>query len=174
MNEPPQVWADNEEGSIPTSDCEGEVAYFPNLTVVPVNNYPGFDFALHISGGGPVLPSGCDCASSVICLDLLLDFPDVLSVGVTDLNGSGKGVDLVYETPWGYTKDYRAPKGLNSMPKNMHPAFPEPFSLCIEELNGDLLLFDFVGTLPSGTELEAIVNTAGGICIVDNIDNPHG
>ena len=176
LQQAPQVWSDKDAGPhAPRGDCEGEISFFPTLTAVSVSDYPGYDLALHVSGGGySELPSGCECSSSVICLDLLLNIPDVLLVGVAETGSPSKMVDVVYENPIGFSPEYLHPVGHNELPEILDPVNPQPFSLCIEELSGDLLLFDFVGTLPNGTEASAIVNTAGGICIVDNIDNPNG
>ena len=176
LQEAPQVWSDKDPVQhVPKGDCEGEIPFFPTLTVMSVDGYPGYDLALHVSGSAlSELPPGCQCSSTVICLDLLLDIPDVLLVGVAEVGNPSKDVDVVYENPIGFSPDYLKPLGHNDMPENLTPVNPQPFSLCVEELSGNLLLFDFVGTLPNGTDLSAIVNTAGGICIVDNIDNPNG
>lgn len=158
-----------EEGS--KGDCFGEIQFTPSIVVLPDAQFPTHDLAVIITGEAEGVPKGCMCSRSVICVDLVINAQDVLGVGITASLEGGKDIVSVYENPYGYFGDFKIPKGHNS---NYDLANPEPFNLCVDVEDGDILVFDFIGGLPNGIDPASIISTAGGICIVDNIDNPQG
>lgn len=158
-----------EEGS--KGDCFGEIQFTPSFVVLPQNQFPTHDLAIFVTGGAEGVPKNCMCSRTVICVDLSINVQDVLGVGITASLEGGKKIVSVYENPYGYFGEFKVPKGLNS---NYDLANPVPFNLCVDVVDGDILVFDFIGGLPTGIDPASIISTAGGICIVDNIDNPQG
>lgn len=174
MEEAPFVLPKFIPGDDEGGDCSGEIAYYPTLTQVSPADFPGYDLAFLVSGGPADLPETCECAQTIICMELVLNYPDILEVGIASSFDKYNSLEIVYENPYGFKEKFREPKGLNKRPEIYQPVNPQPFSLCVENENWNLILFDFLGGIPTGMNPAAVVNTAGGICIVDNIDNPEG
>lgn len=158
----------------PYSECEGEYPYEPNLTALPLANYPGYDLAVLVTGYPDNVPVDCQCSETTVCLQLGLAIPNVLRVGIADSQFAGQGIEALYQNPGGFTSKYLSPIGLNENPVLQNPVNLGPFSLCFDTANGDILLFDFMGNSLEDFSLEAVIDNAGGICIIDNIDNPNG
>lgn len=154
------------EGGGAEGPCSGEIAFTPSFTLVSVSGYPGYDFALQITGTAPEVPQGCTCGVTTYTVNLNLDYYYVKAVALASSADQANNVEVVYEDEEGFLLKFRAPQGWNSVPEQVDGQGSSAFSVCVDSQDGDIILFDFYG----GALSPNLIDNVGGICIIDNID----
>lgn len=161
------------DGRGPNSDCGGQLPFTPTYNIVSVDDYPGYDFALQVSGTSPEVPPGCTCGTTTYSIDLNVDYMFIHEVGLASSEDNSMDVDIVYEDETGFALEFRAPDGYNTEPDPLGGQGNNPYSVVIDAADGDILLFDFYGGT-GGPNYNSSIDNAGGICIVDNIAKGNG
>ena len=154
--------------------CEGSIPFLPTVVLHNPADFPGYDLVLEVGGAAEGVPPNCTCASTEIYLEMLLDVTQVQGLGLGSSNNPYGPVDVVFQNPGGFGSKYEAPNGLNAQLGPLDPVNPDLFQVAFLLSQGDLVLFDLDAPLPDNVSLSQVLDTAGGICIIDNIDNPNG
>ncbi len=160
--------------ALDSKTCTGEFPFLPEITVLDASDYEGFDLALKIMGDPMGLPGNCNCQQKIISLEFTMEIPEVIEAGFLATWAPYQPYEPIYETPGGFGDQFKVPKGYNQQFQIVNPVDPGPFELTYDAAMGNILLLDLVQPLPSGLDANAVIQQAGGICIIDNIDNPNG
>lgn len=123
-------------------------------TILPHVLYPTFDLAIKLEGTMPVPPTDCICVSSYIEIELSTGLGLFSLIGATSDIEPGEGVDVIYTSEL---------IGGGAGKTNGYTFYLVPGA-------SNILLFNFKpGIYPTAAFILDLVESAGGICIVDNI-----
>lgn len=123
-------------------------------SILPHAEYPTFDLAIKLEGTMPTPPTDCICVSSYIEIELSTGLSLFSLIGATSDIEPGEEIDVIYTSEL---------IGGASGKTNGYTFYLVPGA-------ANILLFNFKpGITFTGATILDLVESAGGICIVDNI-----
>ncbi|MEM1000003.1 MAG: hypothetical protein AAGN35_23315 [Bacteroidota bacterium] len=156
----------------PTDPCTGSLRYQVGYSIVPTALLSGYNFAVQIQPTSPPLGnSSCTCLHQQYCVTV--QFPQS-SISLTAISDPSNAIIYALE-PYeegGYV-------GHNSVQfRSPLPHYGFQLGGVVEHTvcvtSGSTVYFRFPYGLPPGFDPQTAVVRATGLCIVDNLPDPHG
>lgn len=148
------------EGQDPTEDpCnQGTLVSIGSWNVLPATEYPTYDLAIKFNYPAFELSMPCHCHSTKVQIQLSINESDLDYLGSTFEPGPSPPVHEIY----------------NSNPFGGGTGKTTIYNFTLYADDGNILLFKFDDHFdPFDSDPVTIVNAVKGICLVDNIHDPH-
>lgn len=152
--------------------CPPNTPLWTDFQILPAGSYPGFDFVLQILPGSVsgILDS-CDCKEKHFCITVNFPATQVTRAAVAETTDPEGGFTLLEPDEYGGYVGFTDPFPDPEAP----PAPTNTQTVCVTvSSQNNVLLFDFDQPLPPGTDLNQLLRTITGICIIDDIVSPIG
>lgn len=164
--------------------CTGTFPFSAGYTVLNPNLYPGFDLAIRVVPGTiPPLGNDCECRTIMYCLNLSFNKADLSEAAIFIPSSPEYGILPLQDDDIDGYFDPCTHAPLNENPSAIPTSNTQilsqtstsiTLSICISNPKSSILLFNFNNGFPPGISSLNSVNSVTGICIVDNIPDPHG
>lgn len=165
---PPQAYVPADDEPNP---CTGYLSIPAVYTILEAADYPGYDLAVAVSfSSPPEPPQGCMCSKTTFCITLSFPQEMVTRAGRSQLSDPEHRVSSIAKNGVGGYIRHEDPRV--NYPGTSTGGSIVRHSLCSS--NGPyVILFNFPHGLPSGYDISNVVQSASGICIIDNIPDPN-
>lgn len=153
----------NKQGGETTQDpdpCANQNRYWDlTVTLLPAASYPDYDLAFKLEGSAPIVLPPCHCRESYLRITLSTDVTPFDLIASIPSYSPGATPNIIYSTDIIDEGDGKTNTYFFDIPSG----------------DGDVVLFNFKdGMILTAAAIETLIDNAGGICIVDNIHDPHG